>query len=270
MTNFICVTCGTQFAATEHAPDHCPICEDERQYVGHEGQQWTTLEDLQRTHSNTIRLEEPGLYGIGSTPRFAIGQRALLVQHPNGNVLWDCISLLDEATIKRINELGGISKIVISHPHFYSSMIEWAYEFGASIHLPATDRQWLNRPDPKIQFWDGDSLELQSGLRVIRCGGHFDGSSVLHWQAGANDQGVLLTGDTITVVADRRFLTFMRSYPNQIPLHPNAIRHIWKAVEPLRFERIYGGWWDAIVPENARERVRISAQRYLQALGAQV
>jgi hypothetical protein len=154
MTHFICVTCGTQFAATEHAPDHCRICEDERQYVGHDGQQWTamdsngqqwtamdsngqqwtamdsngqqwtTFEELRGTHSNTIKLEESGLYGIGSTPRFAIGQRALLVQHPEGNVLWDYISLLDEATIKRIHELGGISKIVISHPHFYSSMIE--------------------------------------------------------------------------------------------------------------------------------------------------
>jgi hypothetical protein len=268
MKNFICVTCGTQFAATEHAPDHCPICEDERQYIGHDGQQWTTLEDLRNMHSNTIKLEEPGLYSIGSTPRFAIGQRALLVQHPEGNVLWDCVSLLDQATIKRVNELGGIQKIVISHPHFYSSMIEWAHEFGASIHLPVADQQWLNRPDPSIQFWDGDSLELQSGLKVIRCGGHFDGSSVLHWQAGANGQGVLLTADTIDVVADRRFLTFMRSYPNQIPLHPDAIRGIWKAVGPIVFERIYGGWWDAIVPADARERVRISAERYLQAIGA--
>jgi glyoxylase-like metal-dependent hydrolase (beta-lactamase superfamily II) len=268
MTNFICVTCGTQFAASETAPDHCPICEDERQYVNPDGQQWTTLEDLQLTHSNTIKLEGPGLYGIGSTPRFAIGQRALLVQHPEGNVLWDCISLLDDSTIKRVQELGGIRKIVISHPHFYSGMIEWAHEFGASIHLPAADRQWVNRSDGSIQFWDGDGLELQPGLRVIRCGGHFDGSSVLHWQAGANGRGVLLTGDTITVVADRH-LTFMRSYPNQIPLHPDAIRHIWKAVEPFGFERIYGGWWDAIVPDQARERVRVSIQRYLRAIGAE-
>jgi glyoxylase-like metal-dependent hydrolase (beta-lactamase superfamily II) len=267
MTNFICVTCGTQFAASEHVPDHCPICEDERQYIGHDGQQWTTLEDLHSTYSNTIKLEEPGLYGIGSMPRFAIGQRALLVQHPEGNVLWDCVSLLDQATVKRVNELGGIQKIVISHPHFYSSMIEWAHTFGASIHLPIADRQWLNRPDPSIQFWDDDSLELQTGLTVIRCGGHFDGSSVLHWQAGTNGQGVLLTGDTITVVADRRFLTFMRSYPNQIPLHPDEIRRIWNAVEPFKFERIYGGWWEAIVPANARERVRVSAERYLQAIG---
>ncbi len=270
MTNFICVTCGTQFSASEHAPDHCPICEDERQYVNPDGQQWTTLEDLRSTHSNTIRLEEPGLYGIGSAPRFAIGQRALLVQHPEGNVLWDCISLLDDETIQRLQELGGISKIVISHPHFYSSMIEWAHTFGASIHLPAADRQWLNRPDPSVQFWDGEGLELYPDLNVIRCGGHFDGSSVLHWQAGANGQGVLLTGDTITVVADRRYLTFMRSYPNQIPLHPDAIRRIWKAVEPFKFERIYGGWWDATVPEQARERVRVSSQRYLNAIGAEV
>ena len=48
MTAYICRTCGTQFPPAEHPPRNCPICEDERQYVGWQGQQWTTLQALQR------------------------------------------------------------------------------------------------------------------------------------------------------------------------------------------------------------------------------
>lgn len=39
---YICVTCGTQFAPTEEPPANCPICDDDRQYIGFNGQQWTT------------------------------------------------------------------------------------------------------------------------------------------------------------------------------------------------------------------------------------
>ena len=80
MTNYICITCGTQFAQTSQAPKSCPICEDERQYVGHEGQQWTTLPELRQGHHNRIEQQADRLYGIGTEPEFAIGQRALLIQ----------------------------------------------------------------------------------------------------------------------------------------------------------------------------------------------
>jgi hypothetical protein len=103
-------------------PEHCPICEDERQYVGWGGQTWTTLEALRADYHNVIKSVEPGLTGIGTYPTFAIGQRALLVQTAQGNILWDCISLIDDPTIAAVQALGGISAIAISHPHFYSSM----------------------------------------------------------------------------------------------------------------------------------------------------
>jgi hypothetical protein len=117
----ICVTCGTQFSETEAAPPECPICLDERQYVGSDGQQWTTLDAMRRGDwKNVIREQEPNLIGIGTEPKFAIGERALLVRAPGGNILWDCISFLDAATIEAVRKLGGISAIAISHPHYYS------------------------------------------------------------------------------------------------------------------------------------------------------
>lgn len=66
------------------------------------------MAELQTDHHNAIKNLAPHLTGIGTEPRFAIGQRALLIQSPEGNILWDCISLIDEPTIAAIKALGGI------------------------------------------------------------------------------------------------------------------------------------------------------------------
>lgn len=266
MPHYICKTCGTQFAATDQPPAHCLICEDERQYIGWDGQQWTTLPALQKDYHNVIKPEEPKLTGIGTHPTFAIGQRALLAQTPGGNVLWDCISLIDEPTIAAVKALGGISAIAISHPHYYSSMVEWGHAFDAPIYLNEADRQWVMRPDPSIEFWAGETKSLGEGLTLIRCGGHFAGGTVLHWAAGAEGQGVLLSGDILTVVSDRRYLSFMYSYPNLIPLPAQTVRRIAAAVEPYQFERIYGAWWERVVQSDAKAAVARSARRYIGAL----
>ena len=258
--------CGTQFDATAAAPSCCAICEDERQFVRDGGQQWTTLERLAADHHNRCEEEARQLLGIGTEPEFAIGQRALLLQSPGGNLLWDCISLLDEKTIAEVNGRRGVRAIAISHPHFYSSMVEWAEHFDAQIFLHAADRQWVMRESPRIQFWEGTTLSLWDDLTLINCGGHFEGGTVLHWTAGAKSKGALLTGDIITVVQDRRYVSFMRSYPNLIPLGGGAINRILVTIEPFSFDQIYGGWWKADVLSDAKTAVARSAERYLRAI----
>ncbi len=268
MAHFICATCGTQYPETDSPPQQCLICADERQYIGWKGQQWTTLDQLRADHHNTIRSEEANLTGIGTEPSFAIGQRALLVAAPGGNVLWDCITLIDEATIEAVKKLGGISAIAISHPHFYSAMVEWSRAFHAPVYLHAADRQWVMRPDPPIVFWEGDTQRLGDGLTLIRCGGHFAGSTVLHWAGGAEGRGALLAGDTVYVANDRRWVSFMYSFPNLIPLSAPAIDQILKAIEPYKYDRIYGAWFDRVLEGDAPAAVSRSADRYGRAVGA--
>lgn len=264
MENFICVQCGTQFSEMVKPPLHCPICEDERQFVRHGGQEWTTLQCLTADHRNRFEEEGPRLLGIGTEPEFAIGQRALLVQSAAGNLLWDCIALLDNRTIADLSARGGIRAIAISHPHYYTTMVDWAERFDAQIFLHTGDRQWVTRKSSRIQFWEGTTLPLWDDLTLINCGGHFEGGTVLHFPAGANGKGALLTGDIIQVVQDRSYVSFMRSYPNLIPLGATAIRRIVKAIEPFPFEQIYGAWWKANVLSAAKDSVRSSAERYLR------
>jgi glyoxylase-like metal-dependent hydrolase (beta-lactamase superfamily II) len=268
MPHFICTTCGTQFAEAPAPPDRCDVCEDERQYVGWGGQRWTTLAELRSDHTNQIREEEPGLTGIGTAPKFGIGQRALLVRSPGGNVLWDCVSLIDEATLGAVRSIGGLAAVAVSHPHYYSSMVEWSRAFGGvAIHLHAADRRWVMRPDPAIEFWEGEAKALHDGLTLVRCGGHFEGGTVLHWPAGADGDGVLLAGDILQVCQDRRHVSFMYSYPNYIPLPAETVRRVAAAVEPYAFDRIYGFMFDLAIRSDAKGAVQRSADRYLRAIG---
>lgn len=268
MNCWICTACGTQYAPSGQPPNSCSICQDERQFVNWNGQEWTTIVELQRSHRNLVKVQGHGITGIGSTPKFAIGQRALLVQTTRGNLLWDCISLVDDPTAEAVRALGGISAIAISHPHYYSSMVEWSEKFGnAPTYLHADDGRWVMRSSRNIVFWDGEQQKLFESLTLIRCGGHFDGGTVLHWAAGEEGAGALLTGDIIQVGQDRRFVSFMWSYPNYIPLSAAAVERIARAVRPFAFKRIYGAWWDAIVESEGKEVIEKSAARYVKAIG---
>jgi hypothetical protein len=268
MQAFICTACGMQYPPSAAPPSECAVCVEERQYVPPRGQTWTTLEALAGGHFNAYREHEPGLIGVGSQPSFAIGQRALLVRTPSGNILWDCISLIDAATVTLINGLGGLKAIAISHPHFYATMVEWSRAFGGvPVHVHADDTRWVMRPDPCVKPWQGETLELLPGVTMIRGGGHFPGGAMLHWAAGAEGRGVLCASDIATVTTDRKFLTFMRSYPNLIPLSETGVRKIAAAVEPFVFDRIYSHFFDRVIPSGGKAALRASVERYVAAIG---
>jgi len=269
MQSFICVTCGTQFAPAAQPPSACPICLDPRQYIGFDGQQWTTPEELRRTHRNVIRQEEPGLYSIATEPAFAIGERAFLLRMPEGNVLWDCIALLDQPTIDAVRDLGGLVAIAISHPHYYTTMVDWSLTFGnAPIHLHADDRQWVMRPHANISFWSGASKKLLRDAVLIHTPGHFDGFQVLHWPGGADGKGVLLSGDQPQVCMDRRWVSFMYSYPNYIPLGARAVSEIVNRLDAYEFDRIYGAFPRRTVMADGKQALKLSAERYINAIRA--
>jgi glyoxylase-like metal-dependent hydrolase (beta-lactamase superfamily II) len=262
VTTWLCKACGTQYPPSAVPPGACAICEDPRQYVPYDtGQQWLRYDAFLDTHKAAIR-DDHGILGIGCEPQFAIGQRALLVKSNAGNVLWDCTPCLDAAIVRRIGDEGGLAAIAISHPHFYSAMVEWAHTFGCPIYIHEAERKWVMRPDPAIRFWNGETMSFGGGLTLIRCGGHFEGGQVLHWA----EQRALLSGDIVHVIPDRRFVSFMYSFPNLIPLPPSKVRAVAAALEPFPFDTIHGAWWGSVVERDGSGVVRRSAERYARAV----
>lgn len=268
MHTWICQTCCAEFPHSKTPPEICPICADERQYVKPEGQKWTFEAEIAESRKTELRELEPGLLGIGVTPQIGIGQRALLIEHPEGGVLWDGVPLLDDAAIAEINRRGGVRAMVMSHPHLYGAMVTNAEKLGGvPIHLPASDRDWTMRPSELIQYFEGNRCDLGNGIVQYVAGGHFEGASLLHWPQGANGRGVIFTGDTIMVTPDTRWASFMWSYPNLVPMNPHAIRKIVATTESLAFDRMYSAWWPGVMDGDAKGRLAASEARYLKAMG---
>jgi len=261
MTVWLCATCGIEY--DPNLPADCLICADERQYLPEHGQVWTTLDALQDTRTATVLDLEPNLYAITVSPSVGIGHRGLLVRTEQGNLLFDPPGYFDDDLLASLRELGGVAAIASSHPHLTGLSISLSHRFGnIPVWVNGDNRRWVMRPDPVIEYWL-DEAEPLPGLKLVQCGGHFAGSAVLHWPAGAEGNGAILTGDTIGVNADRATVTFLRSFPNRIPLPERSVRKIVNTIEPLAFDRLYDGFSPGLIADGAKDAIRFSADRYI-------
>ncbi|MGZ4254943.1 MAG: hydrolase [Solirubrobacteraceae bacterium] len=258
---WICETCGVEHA---EAIDVCAICDDERQWVPPDGQRWTTLEELARSGRRTKLSElEPDLYGITIEPQVGIGQQAHLVTTPQGSLLWDPTGYVDDDIVSRVRELGEVLAITSSHPHMFGVQVEWSRALGGvPVLISEADAEWIARPDAAIETWS-NRREVTPRVTLHQLGGHFTGSAVVHWAGGAGGKGVLLASDTIHTNPDRESVTFMRSYPNRIPLSPGVVKRLAEAVSALSFDRLYDNFGRTI-DSDARSVVQRSADRYIR------
>jgi hypothetical protein len=264
MTVWICRACAVEYPDTEHPPVACAICGDERQYVPLEaGQQWTSLAELTAAGTTlTITEVEPDLFGINAVPGVGIGQRAHLIRTDAGSVLWDPTGFVDAAGVAAVLELGPVAAIVASHPHMFGVQVEWSRALGGvPVLVAGADREWVQRPDDAIQFLDGDEHLILPGVTLRTVGGHFPGSLLLYWSAGAEGRGVLLASDTVFPLQDGKWVAFARSFPNHIPLSAAVVDRVATAALARPFDRMYGnfGW---VIPSGAMDVVRRSADRH--------
>ncbi|KAF1975773.1 hypothetical protein BU23DRAFT_588386 [Bimuria novae-zelandiae CBS 107.79] len=301
----ICFTCGTQFdAPLSSPPKNCPICDDPRQYVPPTGQAWTSLNNEASTSSQRNEFitdpHDPRIHYITTTPtapsktnmpaglsdattitkQLGIGERAILLQTEHGNVLWDLVAWLDDGTKDFIKAKGGLKAIVISHPHFWTTHLEWARCFGCPVYLQECDKEWLQREDKNNvrTLVTQPTYTILPGVTLIRAGGHFPGSSFLHWSDKPSKPGKLFIADTMMSVpsgfyhADRlpgtTSFSFMWAYPNMIPLPPDAVLGIWKSIKDFDFEESYGGFMGQNVRrKDLKVKVLESAKIFLRRSG---
>ncbi|CAJ2499679.1 Uu.00g025320.m01.CDS01 [Anthostomella pinea] len=283
----VCTACGTQFpTASRDEVTTCFICDDPRQFTPPGGQAFTTLDELRASHENTwtpIPCDDR-LMSIVTEPKVAIGQRAILIRTPKGNVLWDCITLLDEATIEEIQGMGGLKAIVISHPHYYTTHVEWARAFACPVYLAAEDRQWLTQSSSHQVFITETELDLQidgtsSGVKVLKLGGHFPGSLVTLYDgrlliadtlvttpAGLGSWDTDAAGNTRTRPQGMNSYAFLWSIPNMIPLAPDELERMWNILKKYEFRSSHGAFLNVDIVKSEAEM----KQRLLESMQIQI
>lgn len=259
-----CATCGVERA--EPLPEVCPICADERQFVPSDGQRWSSPEESAASGASIEFVErEPGVVMLVQKRCPGIGQKPALIRTEHGNVLVEVPNFIDDASVAGVRDRGGLAAIIASHPHMYGLQSRWSAAFGdCPVFISAPDEHWMSVRPRNTIVWGGghagEEVEILPGVRASQPGGHFPGSVVVHWTA-PDGRGVLFTGDTIGTVADPRWVTFMRSFPNWIPLSAPVVRRIAEHVSRYEFDRIYGNFGGS-VPRDARAAVQRSAERY--------
>lgn len=263
MTEWICATCGVEHPELEQPPAECAICLDERQFVPATGQRWVSLAELAaEPYELSVQELEPDLYGLLRTPAVGIGQLSLLLRTPEGNLLWDPPGYYDERVGAELRALGGVAVVAASHPHMFGAQVAWSRAFGgALVWVNAADAHWVRRHDPAIRTWS-DTQRVLGDVTLVQCGGHFPGSAVAHWPAGADGRGVLLTGDTIGATAAVGWASFLRSFPNNIPLSAAAVERVVGRVEPYDYDRLYV-LTGRTIERDAKAAVRRSADRHI-------
>lgn len=257
---WICATCAVETADLDSPPGTCEICADERQWVPASGQRWTTLAELAAAGTTTVWREvEPDLYGVTATPQVGIGQQTMVLRTASGAVVFDPLGFVDAAAIEHVRALGPVLAVVASHPHMYGCQTEWAAALEAPVVLNVHDREWCRRPD-RVTFFE-ETHELGADVTLHRVGGHFRGQTVAEWRPGNEGRGVLFAGDAVFPNPDRRSVSFLRSYPNRLPLSGAVVQRIARQLEGLHFDRLYNNF-GAVVPADAKAVLRFSADRH--------
>ncbi|KJZ77722.1 hypothetical protein HIM_02899 [Hirsutella minnesotensis 3608] len=262
----VCEMCGTQFpTADEQITKTCHICDDPRQFVPPSGQRFTTLDKVSRLHRNefTTYDQDPRLTFIETAPKFAIGQRAILIRTPQGNVLWDCVALLDVETIAKITDLGGLKAMVISHPHYYTTHVQWARAFNCPVYLAADDKSWTVMDSSHQAFLTETTTDIEgTGAVAIKVGGPLSGVSRMgKWEVDA-------LGAQREKPPGLNTFTFLWSIPNSIPLNPDELARMWKILRAYDFQATHGAFMGMDVEDiRIKKRVLDSMQIQTRFMG---
>lgn len=253
-----CSVCGVEYDAA-NLPVLCPICADERQYLASDGRQhWTHPTEFDG-EIDLVELE-PDLWGLTVRGAVGIGQQAKVAVTPSGVVMVDVPAAITSAAVAAVAALGPARAIIPTHPHMFGVQSLWARALEVPVYVSKVDSRWLGRRPESLHLWEEEIRPVDT-VTASQPGGHFPGSAVIHWP-GADGRGVLLCGDTIGVNADRTSASFMRSFPNRLPLSgPVAIRIAAHVAQRYDFERAYDNFYGKI-PRSARARITASAERH--------
>ena len=270
MPCYLCETCGTQYAETATPPAHCPVCEDERQYVGWQGQRWTTHDELARRLHACASATTTACSAIASTRSFAIPQRALLLPTDAGNILWECISLVTPEAVHALKA----ARRRRSHRHLAPALlrVDGRVERRARRRADPAARGRSRMGAAAVAGRSSSGMATCCALSDTRHADPLRRPLPRQHRAALERRpapgGALFPGDALQVAGDRRHVSFMYSYPNYIPMKPGDVRAMRERLAPYAFDDVYGYTWGRNIIGKARAAVDRSFDRYLTAVAA--
>jgi glyoxylase-like metal-dependent hydrolase (beta-lactamase superfamily II) len=145
-----------------------------------------------RTARDTFPEEvAPGVLDLGYASRRARGAAAWLLQRPDGNVLVD-VPRYAKPLLRRIDALGGVRWIVLTHRGGGGEHAAWARHYGAARVLHAADQ---DDSTAEVEQLVTGPARLAEDLELIPVPGHTAGSMALLWRNEVLFSGAHLAAD---------------------------------------------------------------------------
>jgi len=144
-----------------------------------------------RTHPSELFPQElaPGVYRCGYNAESSFGAHSYFVRRAEGNLLVDSPRYVAKL-VHKLEELGGVDDILLSHRDDVADAGRYAKRFNARV--------WIHEDDAGAAAYatdvlkGGDPAEIRTGLIAIPVPGHTKGSVVY-----LLDETYLFTGDSL-------------------------------------------------------------------------
>lgn len=247
MPMFVCTNCG--FWQRHFAPPRgCPVCEDVRHTPPEAGYEFLTPSDVTVQFRTSWEQITPGLWMCSTVPKLGIGPVGWLVEHPAGNLAWECAGWLDDAALDFIAERGGVRWAAASHPHAYGALWRLQERFAPEVLVQVNDLAWTTAF--AVTWPYDDAVELAPGLSIHHTGGHFAGHAV----AFASQQRLVLAGDAFKLHWNEGELVGLschKAFNRNIPLTYAELRRYREVLAALPFAQVCTSFDHAVVDRQA-------------------
>lgn len=151
----------------------------------------------------------PGVLAMGNNSRSSFGAHSYLVPRADGNLLVDSPRFLGSLA-ERVDELGGIAHVLLSHRDDVADADRWADRYGARVWIHEADA--AAAPFATDVVHGSDAVTVAPGVVLVPIPGHTRGSVAVHV-----DDRWLFTGDSLHWNVRRQ----------QLDVFPDQTWHSW-------------------------------------------
>jgi glyoxylase-like metal-dependent hydrolase (beta-lactamase superfamily II) len=160
-----------------------------------------------------------GVYHLGFHAESSFGAASYLIVRDGGNVMVDS-PRWNKGLAERIDRLGGVDTIFLTHRDDIADQAKWHDRFGARRVMHAADVTSRTR-DVEIRVEGEAPFALADDLLVVPTPGHTRGSACLLFGA------VLFSGDHLAYrIAEDRVIAFRRACWYDWPVQIESMRRL--------------------------------------------